>query len=412
MPPDFLFRETFMKIVADANIPALEELFGHFGQISAIPGEKISREAVLDADVLLVRSVTRIDSSLLSGSNVRFVGSATAGTDHVDVDYLKREGITFANAPGSNADSVADYVVVALLELATITDLPLRGMSLGIVGVGAVGARVAKRAAALGLELLLSDPPREDSEPALTADDRFCPLDQLLLNADIVTLHVPLSRDGRHPTYHLLDATRLGMLKDGAWLINTARGEVVDPDALASRLANDKRLEVVLDVWSDEPCPDTRLIAGVRFGTPHIAGYAIDSKMRGAWMIARALAEHVGAAAPAIEQVVDRESRSAPEACLGPHAFTPRSEMNCLLECSRSIYDFRGDYQRFAGLGALDPDARAEAFRALRRTYPARRTFNAIDVHMTASSASSTFGGAEHGRCLEAALGVRLVERD
>nr|WP_243663590.1 4-phosphoerythronate dehydrogenase [Rhodothermus marinus] len=217
-----------LRIVADENIPFAREAFRGFGVVRPLPADQITPATVRNCDVLLVRSVTRVDAALLEGSRVQFVGSATSGIDHVDLAYLQKRGIAFAYAPGANADAVVEYVLAALLELAVRRNVSLRGRVVGIVGCGHIGGRLARRLPALGLEVLCCDPPLAEQ----TGRTDFVSLETILAEADIVTLHVPLTRTGPHATYHLIDAAALARLRPSAWLLNTSRGAVVDGRAL------------------------------------------------------------------------------------------------------------------------------------------------------------------------------------
>ncbi|HLG43654.1 MAG TPA: 4-phosphoerythronate dehydrogenase, partial [Nitrospirales bacterium] len=266
-----------MKIVADANIPLVEEAFGQLGQVTLLPGREIGPEQVRDADVLIVRSVTSVGPALLEGSRVRFVGSATIGLDHVDEVFLNRRGIAFAYAPGSNANSVAEYVIAALLALGRER---YEGRTLGLIGVGRIGTLVQEKALALGMTVLANDPPLERAGRA-----GLVSLDALLRGSDLVSCHVPLTREGPDATFHLLDEARLSLLQSHAVVINTARGPVVDNAALLRALRGGRIGGAVLDVWEHEPEPDPELIEAVTLGTPHIAGYSFDGKVNGTRML-------------------------------------------------------------------------------------------------------------------------------
>lgn len=259
-----------MKIVADPNIPFVREAFGAHGDVVLIPGRQITAGAVRDADALLVRSVTPVEEVLLAGSRIRFVATATIGTDHVDVRYLEVLGIGFASAAGSNANSVAEYVVAALLELARRGRYRLRDRSLGVIGVGNVGSKVVRYARALGMRVLQLDPPLGLHERAW--------------EADIVTLHVPLLETTRHMLHH--DNLT------GFTLINTSRGAVVDNKALLQAIDGNRIPAAALDVWEGEPQISAELLDVVEIGTPHIAGYSFDGKVAGTRMIYEAFCRH------------------------------------------------------------------------------------------------------------------------
>ncbi|MEW6272322.1 MAG: 4-phosphoerythronate dehydrogenase, partial [Thermodesulfobacteriota bacterium] len=281
------------RLVVDENIPLAREAFGGLGDVELLPGRRIDAAAVARADALIVRSVTRVDERLLAASPVRFVATATIGTDHVDLAYLERRGAAFAHAPGCNARSVAEYVTAALLELEHDRMRDFAGATIGVVGAGNVGSRVSALASALGMRVLVCDPPRAEAE----GPEAFHALDTLLDEADVLTLHVPLTRDGRHATRHLVGAAEIARLRPGAVLINTSRGGVVDDQALHRACASG-RVAAVLDVWEGEPEPALALIEVVRLATPHVAGYSLDGKLAGTRMVAEAAYRFFGVVAP------------------------------------------------------------------------------------------------------------------
>ncbi|MCG6900286.1 MAG: 4-phosphoerythronate dehydrogenase PdxB [Gammaproteobacteria bacterium] len=359
-----------MKIIADENIPCVERAFASLGEVSLLPGRGMHAAQVRDADILLVRSVTRVDSSLLEGSSVRFVGSATIGFDHVDRNYLQQRQIGFATAPGSNATSAAEYVVSALLVLSEQQGIELAGKTAGIIGCGNVGSRVRQRLAALGISCLVNDPPLQASG----GQDGFVSLDEVL-QADIVTVHVPLTEGGSYPTRHLVDEALLSRLKAGAIFINTARGAVADNRALDRLLARRTDLSVVLDVWENEPAISASLLQKVDIGTPHIAGYSYDGKLRGTEMIYQAACDYFS---------VPVQWQAAAE--VGPAARIDLRVQGTgeLLEVARlavlACYDVRQDDQRLRETLSLPEAQRATAFDRLRRDYPVRREFSECTV--------------------------------
>ncbi len=358
-----------LRILADENIPMAREAFGGLGVVRLAPGRALTPEAVREADVLLVRSVTRVDAALVEGSALRFVGSATIGTDHVDGAALRARGIAFAHAPGSNAESVVEYVLAALLRLAAARGASLRGKTAGIVGCGAIGGRLAAQLPAFGLRVLKNDPPL--AERAGPQD--FVTLEALLAAADVVTLHVPLTREGRHATHHFLDGAALRRMQPGAWLLNTARGAVVSNAALLAALAEGRPGAAVLDVWEGEPSPDPALLRRVDLATPHVAGYSYDGKVQGTVMLYRALAAHLG-----LPPAWDAEAAFAP----GPDdrlALDPPdpslSETAWLDALVRQMYDLAADDARLRRLLTLPSGERAAFFNDLRKHYPRRRAF-------------------------------------
>lgn len=388
-----------LKILADANIPCVETAFGQFGTVRRLPGREMKTSDVASADVLLVRSVTPVGPALLKGIDLRFVGSATIGTDHVDRAYLRSRGIPFAHAPGSNADSVADYVVAALLGLARRHGVSLEGRTVGIVGCGSIGGRLARRLPALGMEVLKNDPPRARAAEAEGRAHEFVSLDTVLQMADIVTLHVPLTEAGPDPTHHLVDATFLDHLNDGAWLLNTSRGAVVDGEALLAARRRGTVGSVVLDVWEDEPSPDPALIEAVDLATPHIAGYAYDGKVRGTQMLYEALCEELGVE-PSWEGTA--AIRPASKDALRCRAPDPRlSATDWRHHLARQAYDPAVDDALLRDLVELSADARGEAFGRLRAHYRRRREMQQHTVPTTAVP-------AEHRHAVEQGLTIQL----
>ncbi len=359
-----------MKIVADENIPCVQQAFASLGEVSLLPGRGMQPENVRAADILLVRSVTRVDASLLQGSPVRFVGSATIGYDHVDRDYLQQQDIGFAPAPGSNATSAAEYVVSALMVLSGQQGFELAGKTVGIVGCGNVGSRVRRRLSALGMHCLVNDPPLQAS----AGHDDFVSLDTAL-QADIVTLHVPLTKSGPYPTLHLLNAAALDRLKPGAILINTSRGAVADNRALDALLATRDDLSLVLDVWENEPSISAALLQKVALGTAHIAGYSYDGKLRGTEMIYRAACDYFNR--PVQWRAADELERAA-SIDLRNH------DTDDVLAVARAAvlacYDVRQDDARLRATLSLPDAERALAFDRLRKDYPLRREFSESSV--------------------------------
>jgi len=360
-----------LQILADENIPCVEDAFKTLGTIERRDGRAIDADAVQDVDVLLVRSVTPVGASLLEGSTVRFVGSATIGTDHVDRAYLAAEEIAFAHAPASNADSVADYVVAALLDLAQQRNVSLRTRTVGIIGCGNIGGRLARRLGALGLEVLRNDPPLADEAEAAGDPHDFVSLETVLRDADIITGHVPLTTDGPYPTHHLIGADALAQMKSGMWLINTSRGPVVDNDALLEAIDDGRIGAVALDVWEDEPTPDPALIRAVDVATPHIAGYAYDGKVRGTTMLYEALCEHLG-----VEPSWDPTTVLQPD---DPDALRcspsdPRlARSDWLHHLAVQAYDLAADDARMRAYLDQPESDRGDYFSHLRKTYPVRR---------------------------------------
>ncbi|MBL4821089.1 MAG: 4-phosphoerythronate dehydrogenase [Gammaproteobacteria bacterium] len=268
-----------MRIVADEDILSVDKSFSKFGELIKIPGRKIARQDLLNADALLVRSITRVDGQLLDQSGVKFVGSATAGTDHVDLDYLKCNNIEFSNASGCNANAVVEYCLTALAITGVRQSIDFSRSSFGIIGAGNVGSLLAEKLANLGYQCLVCDPFITERR-RLRLEQLNCPLvgfDEAL-TANVISLHVPLTFTGDHPTIHLLNETNLTSLAPNAVLLNTSRGAVVDNHDLLKVLSKRNDLHAVVDVWEDEPNINRELLTRVRLGSPHIAGYSIEAK--------------------------------------------------------------------------------------------------------------------------------------
>lgn len=293
------------RIVIDDAIAWHREAFGHLGELRAMPGGAIDRAALQRADALVVRTVTPVTAALLEGTPVRFVGTATAGEDHVERAELERRGITVAHAPGCNAQAVAEYVVSVLAHARRWRAGAPPG-PVGVVGLGHVGRRTARALRALGYDVLACDPPlaarraarvpTEDPDPALKNMARFerlGTLEDVLESSFVITLHVPLERLGVHRTWHMIGSEVLSRLKHGQLLINTCRGGVIDDAALEAWIAG-RSAHAVLDVWEGEPRPRPGLLRGVRLGTPHVAGYSLEGKVAATRMVHEALCRWLG----------------------------------------------------------------------------------------------------------------------
>ncbi len=355
-----------MVIAVDSKNPFAEQAFAPFGEVRVLSSAEMTADRLRDVDVAIVRSETPVDAGLLEGTQVRFVGTATSGTDHVDTRYLLKKKIGFAFAPGSNANAVAEYVLSALLVLSTRSRRPLRDMSLGIVGFGNVGSRVARMGAIVGMKVVCHDPPLERS-----GEHGFEPLDALM-SCDIVSIHVPLTYDGIDPTYHLFDRDRIGAMKRGAILINTSRGPVVDGRALVDSLSEHRLSGAVIDVWEGEPSIDTRLLACTTIATPHIAGHSIDGKVNAVRMMVRALGNYVGIDV-GNPDLLKQDSLNLPTIVV------PRSDDSTLehrlLAIARQCYDLEKDDAGLRGILHVPDAARPDYFRMLRSNYPTRYEF-------------------------------------
>jgi len=359
-------------LAVDTKLRFAASAFERLGDVRWLATPEIVMPAIADADVLLVRSETRVGESLLEGTAIRFVGSATIGTDHVDLSSLRVRGIGFASAPGSNANSVAEYVIGALLECAERRSWTLAGKTVGIVGVGNVGSKVLRYASAIGMETVLNDPPLAEA----THDSRYRPLDELM-DADVVTLHVPLTKEGPYPTHHFFGSSRLRRMKRGGLLVNTSRGAVVEGAALLSCLRGGHLGGAVLDVWEGEPAIDTNLLAAADLGTPHIAGYSFDGKVNAARILFDAINAHFR-----IGAVWRPPAAVPPSSC--PDTVVPddlRGE-EVLRHVVRQCYDIRPDDQALRTILGRPPADREATFRSLRAQYRDRREFPATAVHL------------------------------
>lgn len=279
-----------MKIVCDNKIPFLRGVLEPYAEVVYLPGRETTVDVVRDADALITRTRTICNEALLSGSSVKVIATATIGFDHIDTRWCEEHGIIWRNAPGCNSWSVKQYISSVLVSLAKMRSLSLEGMTLGVVGVGNVGSKVAQAASALGMNVLLNDPPREREE----GGGGFVSLDEILEKSDIITLHVPLSREGEDATWHLFDAGLLDRMKKSQILINSSRGPVVDNAALKSALKSRSIAGAVLDVWEGEPDLDPELVGLLDIATPHIAGYSADGKANGTAASVRTVSEVLG----------------------------------------------------------------------------------------------------------------------
>lgn len=355
-----------MKIIADENMPYVDALFGYLGKIEYVNGRTLTPKQVEDADVLLVRSVTKVNAALINNAHkLKFVGSATIGTDHVDLEYLSTRNIYFTNAPGCNATAVGEYAFIAMLELAQRFGESLAGKVVGIVGAGNTGTAAAKCMQAYGLKVLLCDPIK-----ALQGDTReFVSLDTIIEQADIISLHVPITKEGEHKTWYLFDETRLNKLKPNTWLLNCCRGEVIDNRALIKFKQQRDDVKLVLDVWEGEPNPMAELVALAEFATPHIAGYSLEGKARGTFMLYQKWCE-----------LLDFPVKKSLESLLPAFQFNQIVSQGDLtegqlLKLSRLVYDLRDDDFNFRGCFST-----ATGFDLMRKNHTYRREYSAISL--------------------------------
>jgi erythronate-4-phosphate dehydrogenase len=368
-----------MRIVADANIPFVRECLSSVGEVRVLSGRDITPQVVADADALLVRSITPVNAPLLADSAVRFVGTATIGFDHVDASYLQRSGIGFASAPGSNANSAAEYVIAALLEVARRRQIPLEGKSIGVIGVGNVGGRVVRKCEGLGMRVLRNDPPLQRQ----TKGPKYVPL-EALYDCDFITIHTPLTREGIDKTFHLADARFFAHLRTGAVLVNASRGAVVESQALKAAIQGGRLRAVVLDVWEGEPDIDVELLGMVDLATPHIAGYSFDGKVAGMIMIYRSLCQHFGLT-PKFDV---RDFLPAPEVPRLEIATGGAGDEELLARTAERVYSIARDDRNARQIANQPPESRGRFFDALRKNYPVRREFQNTTVVLDKPRAS------------------------
>jgi erythronate-4-phosphate dehydrogenase len=384
-----------LKILCSTNMPFAREAFSTLGETEIKEGRDLTPADVRDVDLLAIRSTTQVNRELLAGSRVRFVGTATIGTDHMDLPYLEQQGIRWCAAPGCNANSVAEYLVAALLWLGRQRRFSLAGKTMGVIGVGNVGRRVAQKAQALGMRVLLNDPPRARQEgPA-----GFVELEPLLAEADIVTLHVPLEKGGPDPTWHMAGRSFFDRLRRGAIFVNAARGPVVVAAELLAAMDRGVVAHAVLDTWEGEPAYRPDLLARADLGTPHIAGHSYEGKVMGTVMVYHEACCFLGVSADWSPDEL-MPPAPVPEVTLNA-AGRPRDDV--LAELVLKIYDIEADDRRLRAGAAGDERQRAGHFDDLRRNYPERREFPNTTVRL--------IGGDEALRRAVADLGFRLARK-
>lgn len=358
-----------MKIVADENIPGLDEYFSFLGDITPINGRKIAKSDLVDADILLVRSVTQVNADLLDNTSVKFVASATTGTDHIDEAYLARNSIGFSHAAGANANSVVEYVIAALCHLSPKIG-PLNNKSVAIIGCGNVGGSLYKRLSEFGLDVVTYDPLLEKMDYPYRRVSFSEALDR-----DIICLHTPLTHDGAFPTHHLIDASAIEKIRPGAVLINAGRGAVIDNEALLKRLKQPQPFHCVLDVWEHEPQVDLQLLGFCDLATPHIAGYSLDGKIGGTRMVAEAASAYFGR--PFDSAIKEEKGKKL-------HLYT-QDTWQAVCSAVRASYDIMADDQRFRQEMNLPNFTQniPDRFDLYRKNYPVRREWGYYSVDIS-----------------------------
>lgn len=360
-----------MNLIIDENIALAQKAFSNFGTARFVDGRSLTASDVENADALIIRSVTKVDERLLQNSKIKFVGTATIGTDHIDLNYLQSKNIAFADAKGCNADSVAEYVFTALLKIAAEQNISLRDKTIGVVGIGNIGSRVIRLAESFGMKVLKNDPPLERNK----IGKNYVSLDESL-NADIITLHVPLSLEGGDKTFHLLSGDNLKKIKSNAIIINTSRGAVIDNASLLDE-TNRRELNLILDVWEDEPLINLELLTKTKVATAHIAGYSFEGKVNGTKMIYDSLCEFLQIKSSWQPELppIERKNFQLSEG---------KSDEEKVYKLFSTIYDIEKDDMRFREISKYKLNEQAGYFDLLRKTYPVRREFSNFTVQLSA----------------------------
>jgi len=346
-----------LKIIADENIPGLD-IFKGLGSITCLPGRTMTADQLSDADVLLVRSVTRVDETLLRGSNIKFVGTATIGIDHLDIDFLNKKGIDWANAPGCNANSVSEYVLAALCHFHADGLDGLMGKKAGIVGYGNVGRLVANKLKMLGMQVTAYDP--------LLNRAMNLALQSLthIFESDVLCVHAPLTTSGRFPSFHMVTKDHWIRLKPNACFISAGRGGVIPDSEISHMISQRPDVRTAIDVWENEPDIDWSLVNKVDIATPHIAGYSYDGKLAGTRMIYNALQAHLGnfhgSQLGKGETAMELDVSSVPA----------KHQIQFAL---KKVYDINADYERFKTILTKPMEHRSAFFDRYRKEYPQRR---------------------------------------
>lgn len=352
-----------LNILIDENIAFAKSAFNHVGNVKLLQGREIDNDALKDIDILIVRSITKVNEELLKNTPVKFVGTATIGTDHIDLDYLKGKKIFFADAKSCNAFSVAEYVIAALFNLSTRYNFTLKDKSIGIVGVGNVGSKVAAFTKSLGMNVLLNDPPLERKGN----DHTFVSLNEIL-KCDIITLHTPLNLSDIDKTLHLINKDNIAQLKENSILINTSRGAVIDNNALFQLLKR-KKIITAIDVWENEPEINLDLLSRTDIATPHIAGYSFEGKVNGTIMIYNSLCEFLD-----IEKKFDFRLPAVQDPII-EMTFSGRFEIE-LNQLISNIYSIADDDKRMRKMLGMNKTDSVKEFDNQRKFYPIRREFN------------------------------------
>jgi len=356
-----------MKIIADSDIPFIEDAFKEFGDIITVPGIEINNNLIKDASILIVRSITRVNEDLLKNTRIKFVGTTSPDTDHIDTHYLSENFIGFANAPGSNAESVAEYVISAVLALIDNKNIPFNEYTIGVIGVGKVGSRVLEKCTTLGIRCLLNDPFKERQ----TQSYIYLTLDEVLKKSDIITLHVPFTTTEPDQTHHLVNAEFLNKMKDGALFINTSNSNVINEEQFC-RTAPGKLKGVAIDTWETDPHINLELLKITNIATPHIAGCSYISNVIGTGMI------HAAACAYFFKEPswdFDRVIEQLP--C---KTIQISNTKNPIPEAIAKTYLIFDDDKMFRSISTINQSEQGQYFNNLRKNYPGRNSFSLCKI--------------------------------
>ncbi len=370
-----------INMVADENILLLEEFFGTIAHIHKVDGRSITAQQVRQADALVLRSTAQVTADLLTHSQVQFVGTCTIGTDHLDIDYLEKAGIRWANAPGCNAQSVVDYAISAMNHAWQVHGLDLCQQTVGIIGAGNVGGQLLKRLQKAGIKVVCYDPIKAAVQ-SIASNELTIPLvslDELLAAATIIGLHTPLTHTGDYPTHGLFNQQIIETLAPNTVLISAGRGEVVDQHALCTRMSKHNDLLLYLDVWQQEPHINVDIMPYCQIVTPHIAGHSLEGKGRGTEMVYQSLCDHFGL--PVTKALPDL-LKPATTQCLQVH---DSIDLKTLLNTAcHNVYVIDQDDQRcrhaLQNNLAVAKATIGQQFDQLRKTYPERREFSTLTI--------------------------------
>jgi len=351
-----------MKIIADKNIPFLKGIAESYGEVTYLPGADFTKTNIKDADTLIVRTVTHFGKENLKDSKVKLICSATIGYDHIDTRYCEENGIEWHNAPGCNSGSVQQYIVSALITIARKKGFSLKGKTIGVIGVGNVGKKVAYAAEILGMRVLKNDPPREEAEQS----NEFTDIETIKKEADIITFHTPLIREGKYTTYHLADNDFFDSLSRQPVIINSARGGIIDTSAIKTAVKDKKISGAVIDCWESEPNIDLEYMNLVDIATPHIAGYSADGKANATRMSLESLAKYWNLSTDPIEKITIPEIENP---ILNYEDFDNGEALEDII---LKTYDPLEDHNRFI--------RQPEKFSDLRGNYPLRREYPAYTI--------------------------------